>query len=104
MNQTLDCPAGRRLAPVSGLGTRGKSAMSEWRRNHPEQALAQHRKDEAKKLERRHKAGGCDETQTKCVECGMVFDRTEAHIRGFRILKGNRGYRCICDECDLHTS
>ncbi len=81
------------------LGARGKSAMSEWRRNNPEKALAQHLKDEAKKNERKHEAGGRAETQTKCVECGMVFDRMEAHVRGYRILKGNRGYNCICDEC-----
>jgi hypothetical protein len=82
-----------------GLGARSESATSKWRRNNPERALAKHLKDEAKKNERKHEAGGRAETQTKCVECGMVFDRTEAHVRGFRILKGNRGYNCICDEC-----
>jgi hypothetical protein len=81
------------------LGARGKSAMSEWRRNNPEKALAQHLKDEAKKKELKHEAGGRAETQTKCVGCGMVFDRFEAHVRGYRVLKGNRGYNCICDEC-----
>jgi hypothetical protein len=102
---TLKTPTTAELekpAPVSSmrlLGARGKSATSEWRRNHPEQALAQHLKDEAKKKERKHEAGQPSENQTKRVECGMVYDRMEAHIQGFRILKGNRGYRCICDEC-----
>jgi hypothetical protein len=68
--------------------------------NHSEKAKACRKRYAPKVKAARHAAGQRDENQTKCVECGMVYDRMEARVRGYRILKGNRGYNCICDECD----
>ena len=101
MKYLASCKTPFQLLAVSAkrLGAGGESVMSAWRRNNPEKARAQQRKDEAKKRERRLIAGGRTETQTKCVECGAVYDRMDAQTRGYRILKGNRGYNCVCDEC-----
>ena len=70
-----------------------------YRRTKPEKYRNQHDKDQAKLVARQHEAGQPSIQQTKCVECGMVYDRSEANIRGFRIFKGNKGLRCMCDEC-----
>jgi hypothetical protein len=67
--------------------------------NNSEKGKACRKRHAPKVKAAKHEAGQPAENQTKCVDCGSVYDRIEAHIRGFRILKGNRGYRCICDEC-----
>ena len=36
--------------------------------------------------------------ECRCVECGMIFKRDDAILRGFRFLK-NAGNRVVCDEC-----
>lgn len=36
--------------------------------------------------------------ECRCVECGMIFKRDDAILRGFRFLK-YAGNRVVCDEC-----
>lgn len=36
--------------------------------------------------------------ECRCVECGMIFRRDDAIIRGFRFLKYG-GNRVVCNEC-----
>lgn len=90
-------------------GKRNPEYTRWYRRMKPESVTNYNRSDKAKACRKRNyeKAqsklhdlkGKRYENQTKCVECGQVFDRNEAHIRGYKMFPGNRGYRCICDEC-----
>jgi hypothetical protein len=76
------------------------SETTVWRRNNPEKARAQQNKDIANKKKRDRDVGIPSSRQTKCVECGMVYDRMGAHMLGFKFLTGCRGTRCICNVCN----
>lgn len=78
-------------------GTTAAEARKKWRQENPDKYRSQHIKDESVKAERYHEANKRVHTdECKCVECGMIFKRDDAHIKGFRFIGR---YNCICDEC-----
>ncbi len=96
--------------PPSRIGGKVNPEYARWyRMMNPDSVTKYNHSEKAKTCRKRHyskaqswlheQMGKRYENQTKCVECGQVFDRNEAHIRGYKMLPGNRGYRCICDEC-----
>lgn len=100
--------------PPARIDGKRNPEYSQWYRQRNAAALATYNRSEKarackdryyrKVKESKHAAGQCTETQTKCIECGMVIERAEAYLRGFRVFAGpvkggGRGYRCICNEC-----
>ena len=106
-----------RTTPASEIGVRPPAKINgkrnpeytRWyRHTNPEKVTRYNCSEKAKacrkryypKLKKlRHPEGQCTESQTKCIECQTIFDREEAKMRGVRFLKGNRGYRCVCNVC-----
>lgn len=96
----IGCPDGLGARPPALLNGKTNPEYMRWyRRSKPEKYRKQHDKDQAKLVARRHENGQPAASQTRCVECGMVYELLEAHARGFRMLKKTGGHRCVCDEC-----
>jgi hypothetical protein len=79
------------------LGARDwKEIRRKWNREHPESMKAAQKRLAAKRREQ-----GIVHTQNecRCLSCGMIFNKDEALLRGFKTFKCNRDYRVICDEC-----
>ena len=91
------------IASSDLLGARPKLTNAEylrkWRRENPDKYRAQHDRNEAIKAERYHEQNKrTHRDECKCVECGIIYKRDDAILRGFRFLK-NAGNKVICDEC-----
>lgn len=86
--------------PPSKINGKTPAEYRRWyRRAYPEKYRKQHLKDEAVKADRYHESNKrAHRDECKCVECGIIYKRDDAILRGFRFLK-YAGNRVICDEC-----
>lgn len=86
--------------PPARLNGKANPEYSRWyRRANPEKYRKQHDRDEAIKKHRDHEANKrVFRDECLCAECGMIFKRDDAILRGFRFLK-YAGNRVLCDEC-----
>lgn len=77
---------------------RQKPAVGARRKRSREKIREYNKKAWAKLAPRLRDNGRPAKSQTKCLWCGMVYDRLEARLRGFKIVHRFRnGTRCICD-------
>lgn len=79
---------------TDGLGARDWKAYRRiWNKTHPKSLKAAQKKLRTKK----HEQGEIvNQAECKCTVCKSVFNRDEAHLRGYRFLSR---YVCVCDEC-----
>lgn len=69
----------------------------EYRKKNAAKYREQHNKDVSKRKQKKHEyLGTAYPQECKCLECKMVFNRDDAHARGFRFFGR---YNCVCDEC-----
>lgn len=74
----------------------------EYRKRNAEKYIEQHNKDASKRKQKEHEyLGTAYPQECKCRECKTVFNRDDAHARGFRFFGR---YNCVCDECAERTS
>jgi len=75
-----------------------------YRRLHPESVKNYNASEKRKACLKRFYEAEHDQNKVarkdecRCVECGMIFKRDDAILRGFRFLK-YAGNRVVCDEC-----
>ena len=85
--------------PSTINGKRNPEYLKWYRRTKPEKYRQQHNRDVELKKQADHNANKrAFRDECKCIECGMIFKRDDAILRGFRFLK-NAGNRVVCDEC-----
>lgn len=68
----------------------GKECMRRWRKS--QKGVA----SESRRLDRR-RPSRVQQDQCRCLECGIVYDKTSAIIEGFKFLIGN--HKGVCKSC-----